>query len=155
MVTTAGCSFPGCGEDPPVRDLDYGEGEGVEVTSRTYGMFQLLLTQGIPAELGPEVETGFFEKPARQMKVYKSSVFFLEFDDEEEMREVMQTIAADGRSIAGKPIPDEGVTKGTPHFFRRGKVIGFYFGDTKKTLDALNMIFEEQFAGAVSPERPA
>ncbi len=151
----AGCDLVGfgCGgEDRPVYDADYGGGEGIDVGSLTYQMFALFQSLQIPSEMGPEVETGFFDQTAREIKVHGSPVFFLEFETEEESREVAGTIAPDGRSVKGRPIPMRGIMKGTPHFYREGKVIAFYFGSREETMDALETVVGEQFAGGRGDE---
>ncbi len=138
-----GCELV-CGEDRPVYEADYGEGDGVDVGSLIYQTFALFQSLDIPSEIGPEVETGFFDRPAREIKVQGSPVFFLAYDTEEESREVATSIGEDGRSIDGKPIPPKGMMKGTPHYFRSGKVIAFYFGEREKTLDALRTVLGEE-----------
>ena len=138
-----GCELV-CGEDRPVYETDYGEGDGVDVGSLIYQTFSLFQSLDIPSEIGPEVETGFFDRPAREIKVQGSPVFFLAYDSEEESQNAAGSIGEDGRSIDGKPIPPKGIMKGTPHFFRSGKVIAFYFGEREKTLDALRTVLGEE-----------
>ena len=143
----AGCSLV-CGEDRPVAETEYGGGDGVDVGSLTYQTFALFQSLDIPSELGPEVETTeYFDRNAREIKVHGSPVFFLEYGSEEESAEVAATIAQDGRSIGGKKLPTSGIMAGTPHFYRSGKVIAFYFGDRRQTLEALGSVIGEEFAG--------
>lgn len=141
-----GCDLV-CGEDRPVAETEYGGGDGVDVGSLTYQTYSLFQSLEIPSELGPEVETGFFDKRAREIKIHGSPVFFLEYGSEEESQEVAAKVSADGRSIDGKSVPRSGLTGGTPHFFWSGKVIAFYFGDRERTLEALGTVMGEEFAG--------
>lgn len=146
----AGCDLLGfgCGdEERPEYDADYGGGEGIDVGSLTYQTFALFQSLDIPSQIGPEVETGLFDRTAREITIEGSPVFFLEYETEEEARAVASTIAPDGRRIAEKSVPSRGIMKGTPHFYRTGKVIGIYFGDRERTLEALETVLGEQFAG--------
>ncbi len=151
IVLLLSCSLFGCdlicGEDRPIAETEYGGGEGVDVGSLIYQTFSLFQSLDIPSELGPEVETGYFEKNAREIKIHGSPVFFLEYGSEEESMEVAAKISVDGRTIDGKRVSTTGVTAGTPHFFRSGKVIAFYFGDRETTLDALGTVIGGEFAG--------
>lgn len=152
----AGCDLVGfgCGgEDRPVYDADYGGGDGVDVGSLTYQMFALFQSLDIPSEIGPEVETGLFDRTAREIKVHGSPVFFLEYGTEEECRRVAESIAPDGRTIDGRPVPMRGIMKGTPHFYRSEKVIAIYFGDRPTTIEALQTVVGEQFAGGTARQR--
>jgi hypothetical protein len=148
----SGCGLI-CGDDV-ARDADYGGGE-LDVSSITYNIYQLLLTSGVPTEIGPAVETGIFEQKAYEMKIHGSPVFFLEYGSNEDADEIAETISGDGRTVAGKPIPMKGIMAGTPHFFKSSKVIAFYFGDRASTLAALTKVFDDQFAGGTSPAEGA
>ncbi len=143
----AGCGFPGC-EDSPERDLDYGEGEGLDVQSITYGVYQLFTASGYRAEIGPEVEKPYFNRPARGLKINGSPVYVLEFAEQEEADAFEKSISPDGTSIGGKKLNE---TK-TPHFFRQSKVIALYLGDKKSTLEILETVLGEQIAGGDSPD---
>lgn len=138
-----GCAFPGCGEDAPEHDVEYGEGDALSVSSLTYGVYQMLKSSGIPAEIGPEISTPYFQKPARGIRVHGSPVLFLEFDDDAEADAAVASVSPDGKTVGGKAVTE----KGTPHFFRKGKVIAFYFGERESTLEALELTLGPQFAG--------
>ena len=144
-ITFAGCEFPGC-EDLPDRELDYGEGEGLDVQSITYGIYQLFAASGYRVEVGPVVEKPYFSEPARGLKVNGSPVFFVEFDDEEGVREMVKKISPDGSKIGDQPLNEQG----TPHFYRKGKAIALYLGDKESTLKILTSVLGEQIAGGTS-----
>ncbi len=145
LLLLPGCGFPGCGEDAPDHDIEYGDttGEGLDVASLTYGMYQLFKTSGISAEIGPVVETPYFDQAARGIKVNGSPVMFLEYSNDRNVEEVVASISSDGKKIGDKVVTEEK----TPHFFRKGKVIAFYFGDKESTLEALTLTMGAQFAG--------
>lgn len=139
----SGCELIGCGEDRPEYETDYGGGEGVDVGSVTYSIFQIFQSTGVSSEMGPEVETGIFDRPAREITVVGSPVFFVEFGETDEADRVAASIAADGRAVGEKPVPSTAATSGRPHWFRSGKVIAFYFGERARTIDALREVFGE------------
>ena len=145
-LCTAGCGIPGC-EDTPERKVDYGEGEGLEVTSSTYGIYQLFTASGYRAEIGPEVEKPYFEMPARGLKVNGSPVFFIEFPTNQEADAFVAKISPDGTSIGDKKV-NEGKT---PHFFQKSKAVGLYLGDKESTLEILTTVLGTQVAGGSSP----
>ena len=138
-----GCGFPGCGEDAPEREVEYGDGEGLTVSSLTYGVYQILKSSGVPTEIGPEVSKPYFEKKARGLRVHGSPVYFLEFSSQEETDALVSSISPDGKKVGDKVVSE----KGTPHFFRKGKVVAAYFGDRESTLEALTLALGPQFAG--------
>ena len=140
-----GCSFPGC-EDRPERDLDYGEGDGLDVGSVTYGVFQLFAASGYPAEIGPTVEKPYFDMPARGLKINGSPVFFLEFANDSDVDEFVRKISADGMTIDGKSLNESK----PPHFYRQGKVVVLYLGQKESTLEILETVLDPQIAGAAS-----
>lgn len=141
-LCSAGCGIPGC-EDTPEHKVDYGDGEGLEVTSITYGIYQLFTASGYRAEIGPEVEKPYFEKPARGLKINGSPVLFIEFPTNEEADAFVAKISPDGTSIGDKKVNE---TK-TPHFFQKSKAVGLYIGDKKSTLEILTTVLGEQVAG--------
>ncbi len=147
-----GCEMLVCGEDRPEYTPDYGSGgsdDGLDVGSVTFGIFQIFSATGVRAEIGPMVETGLFDRTAREINVEGSPVFFIEYDDIEDAQEVAASIAADGRMVGDKPVPKTGATSGMPHWYRSDKVIAFYFGERASTLEALAQAFDAPFiAGA-------
>lgn len=138
-----GCAFPGCGEDPPEHEVEYGDGDALPVTSLTYGVYQMLKSSSIPAEIGPEISTPYFDKSPRGLKIHGSPVLFLEYDDEADADALAASISSDGSKVGDKVVTE----KGTPHFFRMGKVIAVYFGERENTLEALELTLGPQFAG--------
>lgn len=143
VLLLPGCGFPGCGEDAPEHDVEYGDGDALSVSSLTYGVYQMLKSSGIPTEIGPEISTPYFEEKPRGMKIHGSPVLFLEFDDDADADALAASISSDGRKIGDKAVTE----KGTPHFFRKGKVIAVYFGERESTLEALELTLGPQFAG--------
>lgn len=145
LLFLPGCGFPGCGEDAPDHEIEYGDtsGDGLDVASLTYGMYQLFKSTGVPAEIGPEIETAYFDRNARGLRVHGSPVLFLEYSSDSDVEEVIRSISPDGRKIGDKEVTEEN----TPHFFRKGKVLALYFGDRETTLQALESTMGAQFAG--------
>lgn len=141
-ILLPGCGFPGC-EDAPEHEVEYGDGDALPVTSLTYGVYQMLKSSGIPAEIGPEISTAYFDEKPRGLKIHGSPVLFLEFDDAADADALAASISSDGRKIGDKTVNE----KGTPHFFRKGKVIAVYFGDRENTIEALTLTLGPQFAG--------
>ncbi|MCE2503660.1 MAG: hypothetical protein J4G05_06350 [Chlorobi bacterium] len=142
-----GCGFPGC-EDRPQRGLDYGEGEGLDVGSVTYGVYQLFAASGYRAEIGPLVEKSYFDMPARGLKINGSPVLFLEFDGNKDVEEFIEKIAPDGSTIDGKSLNESSPS----HYYRQGKVVALYLGKKESTLEILEIVLGQQIAGATSGE---
>ena len=146
IFTLAGCGIPGC-EESSERDLDYGEGNGLDVESVIYGLYQLFAATGHRIEIGPEVEKPYFDVPARGLKINGSPVYCVAFTESKETDEFVATIAKDGRMIGEKKVEEEK----TPHFFREGKVVALYLGDKQSTIEILEEVMGKQIAGGESP----
>ena len=148
LLFLPGCGFPGCGEDAPDHEVEYGDtsGDGLDVASLTYGIYQLFKSTGIQAEIGPEIETPYFDRNARGIRVYGSPVMFFEYTSDGDVNEAVGSISPDGRTIGDREVTEQK----TPHFFRKGKVLAVYFGDREKTLEALEATMGPQFAGGGS-----
>jgi hypothetical protein len=54
-----------------------------------------------------------------------------------------QTISSDGNTVGSKPVN----WGGTPHFYRRDRIIALYVGSKLETLDLLNRVLGPQIAG--------
>lgn len=145
-----GCGFPGCGEDAPEHEVEYGEGEGLSVESFTYAVYQILKTSGVPTEIGPVIEKPYFDRKARGLRINGSPVYFLEFSSQEEADAFVGSISQDGLRIGDRTVTETG----TPHYFRKGKVVAAYFGERQSTLESLEMALGPQVAGGQSKVEP-
>lgn len=141
LVLVGVLAVSGCGEDAPEHDTDYGGGDGLEVSSLTYGVYQILRSSGIKAEIGPEIRTDYLDKTARGIKVAGGPVLFFEYSDQEDVAKVMASISEDGRTIGDRPVTESG----TPHYYNKGKVLAIYFGDREETVEALGLALGPPF----------
>lgn len=81
--------------------------------------------------------------PGWWVKIQGEYVQVYEFPNEDTAKNFAAKITADGSTIGEQEIP----WLGSPHFFKKEKVIVFYAGENKKTLTFLTAILDQQFAG--------
>jgi hypothetical protein len=142
-VLFSGCDMAGCGDEPR-RDVDYGEGEGLEVGSMIYGVYQLFAASGYSAEVGPELELPYIDRPVRGLRVNGSPVYVFAYESDGDVDRFVGIVSPDGSSVGKSTLPADKPV----HFYRKGKVIALYRGDKESTLKILDEILGEPFAGS-------
>ncbi len=90
-----------------------------------------------------EVDQPFFAVKGRAIGLYGDHVQVFEYPDSAKAEEDAALISADGMTI-GTAKPH---WLGSPHFFRRGKLIVLYVGNEEKVLRALQARLGPPFAG--------
>lgn len=99
--------------------------------------------QGASASLGESVSQPFFAVAGRTVTVNGEAVQAFEYPTEAAAQSDAAKVSTDGSSIGGTSV----LWVAPPHFFRKGRVIALYLGDSATVLRALNAVLGPQFAG--------
>lgn len=85
----------------------------------------------------------FFSAQGRVLVVNGNAVQIFEYAGDAEAQAQADLVSPSGASIGTSMVS----WTGTPHFFKRGKLIALYVGEDENTLNALRQTLGEQFAG--------
>jgi len=107
------------------------------------GLVAALRAKHVSVEADGDVEQPFLSIAGRMIKIYGEDVQVFQYADAATMEAQAARISSDGSTI--------GTTKpfwiGTPHFFKRGKLLILYVGDEERVVKALEAVMGRQFAG--------
>lgn len=109
----------------------------------TAGFLDRLRTEGVSVTSTGEVAQPFFSVTGQVIRVYGESVQVFEFSSAAAAENAAAQVAPDGFSIGEYQVD----WVGTPHFYRQGKLIVLYVGDTPDIAQLLEKILGLQFAG--------
>lgn len=126
----------GCGAEPeanvptgPVQDLA--------------GLVARLQAQGAMVETGGDLTQPFFSVDGQLLRVNGQDVQVFEYPDVAAARSEAAQVLSDG-SVIGTTMVD---WVAPPHFYRSGRLILIYVGEDSTTLQLLEQVLGEQFAG--------
>ena len=135
MLLLVALVFTTCGSKPKLSHggpvLDY------------VSLLDSLRAGGASVEPAGEIEQPFFSVTGRVIKVNGGDVDVFEYDDSDDADAEAKKVSPDGRWV-GK-IHVNWVA--TPHFYKRGKLLVIYVGDTSNVLEVLETAVGPQFAG--------
>lgn len=109
----------------------------------TEEFIEALQAEGVEAQKGDVVEQPFFSVTGSFIEFDGGSVQVFEYDSPETMESDAKLVAPEGGSIGTSMIH----WIETPHFYKKGRVLVIYLGDDAKTLELLERVLGEQFAG--------
>ncbi len=90
------------------------------------------------------VRQPFFAVEGRILDVDGEGIQVFEYRDAAAAEAQARLVSADGNQIGtSKPL-----WVGTPHFFRKGRLLVLYLGENRRTIDLLKTVLGPQFAGA-------
>jgi hypothetical protein len=110
-----------------------------------------LRSHGVTVVIGDPVSEPFFSAPGRLLVVNGQDVQALRFETPAAATAAAGAVSPDGYSVGPS---EEGVTtvtqidwSGTPHFYRRERLIVLYVGDDVATQELLRAVLGSPFAG--------
>lgn len=92
---------------------------------------------------GPRIEQAFFSVIGDFVDLNGETVQVFEYDSAETMESDAVLVSADGGSIGTSMVN----WVATPHFYKKGRILVLYLGDTAETLELLESVLGPQFAG--------
>jgi hypothetical protein len=102
-----------------------------------------LRTVGVRVEGDGEVEQPFLSIRGRMIKLHSEDVQVFQYSSATEMEAQAALISRDGSTV--------GTTKihwiGSPHFYKQGRLLVLYVGDSEKVRKSLEAVLGQQFAG--------
>jgi hypothetical protein len=98
---------------------------------------------GVGATAAGEVDQPFFSITGRMIKVHGEDVQVFQYAHADGANAEAAQISPDGRAIGTRKIH----WIGSPHFFKKGKLLVLYVGDKGKVLASLGAVLGQQFAG--------
>jgi hypothetical protein len=119
---------------------------GQPASAQGYGTAEFveeLREKGAEAEAGEELEQPFFSVIGTSVNLNGESVQIFEYDTAETMESDAVLVDASGSSIGTSMVS----WMGTPHFFKKGRILALYVGDNAETLELLESTLGPQFAG--------
>jgi hypothetical protein len=93
--------------------------------------------------VGASASQPFFSVPATALKVDGQDVRAFEYVSGAVAAAEIQTVSSDGGIIASKAVS----WTGTPHFYRRDRIIALYLGNDAETTGLLTSVLGAQVAG--------
>ncbi|MHC4310562.1 MAG: hypothetical protein ACYSSN_11505 [Planctomycetota bacterium] len=102
-----------------------------------------LSAEGAVVEQGDEISQPFFSVPGKTATINGDDLQVYEYLSEKTVEEESATVSSTGSSIG----PNMVSWIKPPHFFRSGKIIVIYLGTNADTINLLEEILGEQFAG--------
>ena len=106
-----------------------------------------LFANGVPVELGSKEVFGFLPVPALHFNIQGADVLVFELIGPGTTAAVAAAISEDGIVINGETIE----WPATPHFFREGRIIVLYIGDSSEVFAILEFFLGPQIAGGQRP----
>lgn len=98
---------------------------------------------GAGATAAGEVDQPFFSIPGRMIKVHGEDVQVFQYANTAAADAEAAPISRDGSGVGTRKIH----WIGSPHFFKKGKLLVLYVGDNDKVLGSLGAVLGQQFAG--------
>jgi hypothetical protein len=111
----------------------------IDVTSLIAG----LRAGGSKVEEAGEISQPFFSVQGRQRTVDGENVQAFEYASQRAADREAKQVSPDGSSVGSSMVS----WGGTPHFYKKGKLIVLYVGDDQGVLRALRLLLGTQFAG--------
>jgi len=90
-----------------------------------------------------EVDQPFFSIPGRMIKVHGEDVQVFQYANAAAAAAEAAPISRDGRTVGTRKVH----WIGSPHFFKKEKLLVLYVGDNAKVLGSLEAALGQQFAG--------
>jgi len=90
-----------------------------------------------------QVDQPFFSTPGRMIKVHGEDVQVFQYASTAAADAEATPISRDGRAVGTRKIH----WIGSPHFFKKGKLLVLYVGDSDKVLGSLEAVLGQQLAG--------
>jgi hypothetical protein len=113
-------------------------------TVRDYvSLMDNLRTQGATVNPTGDISQPFFAVDGKTIDVNRENVQVFEYQDENAAEADAAQVAPDGGSIG----TTMATWMGTPHFYKKGKLIVLYVGDNKQVMSLLTSALGTQFAG--------
>lgn len=109
----------------------------------TEEFIEALRAEGVDAEKGDSVQQAFFSVMGTFVNFEGESVQVFEYDSAESMESDAVLVDSNGSSIGTSMV----TWVGTPHFYKKGRILVLYIGDTMETLKLLEKVLGTQFAG--------
>lgn len=119
---------------------------GQPASAQGYGTEELvaeLRENGVEAEKGDSVEQAFFSVIGSYVNFGGESVQVFEYDSAQTMESDAVLVDAAGSSIGTTMV----TWVATPHFYKKGRILVLYVGDSPETLQVLEGVLGPQFAG--------
>ena len=107
------------------------------------GLTGALEAAGESVEPGGPVEQPFLSEPGQILRVNGMDVQVFEYESAEQLEADAAKISPEGGSTDTTMI----TWMATPHFFKSGQLLVLYVGDDAGTLNVLESVLGEQFAG--------
>jgi len=106
-------------------------------------LIKSLRALGAGATAAGRVDQPFFSIPGRMIKVHGEDVQVFQYANPAAADAEAAPISRDGRGVGTSKIH----WIGSPHFFKKGKLLVLYVGDSGKVLGSLEAVLGQQFAG--------
>lgn len=131
----------GCGKDLFGQSRDQKSRD--PSTMDRAALLDALRAKGVSVEADGDVEQPFLSITGQMVKIHGEDVQIFEYPDAATMEAQAARVSPDGSTIgAAKPF-----WVGTPHFFKRGKLLVLYVGEEDRVSKTLEAIMGRQFAG--------
>ncbi|MDQ3803178.1 MAG: hypothetical protein M3416_04915 [Acidobacteriota bacterium] len=140
------------GQEPGTRCTRYKAGSGKQKSSKPQAprgvkdldtLAEALKAQGLNVERAGDVSQPFFSVEGHALNVDGENVQVFQYRTAGAAEKEAGQVSPDGSSVGASIMS----WVGTPHFFKREKIIVLYVGDNPRVLDALRAALGVQFAG--------
>ena len=143
LLSVVAASATGCGEKlpeiPPSKQAAVPAGRATDYAS----LLGDLRTAGVRAEPGGEVEQPFLSIEGKMIKIGDEDVQVFQYSEAAQADAQAALVSPDGSTVGTSKIR----WIGSPHFYKRGKLLVLYLGDDAKVIKALDAALGRQFAG--------
>lgn len=133
----------GCGEklaeSHPPQKAELPAGRATDYAS----LIKELRTAGLRAEPGAEAEQPFLSVEGKMIKIGDQDVQVFQYSEAAQADAQAALVSPDGVTVGTNKIR----WIGSPHFYKKGKLLVLYLGDDAKVLKALDAVLGRQFAG--------
>jgi hypothetical protein len=134
---------PGCGEKSPeshpAKQAEHPVGRATDYAS----LISDLRAAGVSAEPGAEAEQPFLSIEGKMIKIGDEDVQVFQYSEAAQADAQAALVSPDGGTVGTNKIR----WIGSPHFYKKGKLLVLYLGDDAKVLKALDTVLGRQFAG--------
>lgn len=143
LLSVVAAAATACGEklreSHPPQQAELRAGQVTDYVS----LINALRAAGVSAEPGAHAEQPFLSVEGKMIKIGDQDVQVFQYSEAAQANAQAALVSPDGGAVGTNKIR----WIGSPHFYKKGKLLVLYLGDDAKVLKALDAVLGRQFAG--------
>jgi hypothetical protein len=143
LLSVVAAAATGCGEKLPESQPSQHSALRAGRATDYASLINHLRAAGLNAEPGAEAEQPFLSVEGKMIKIGDEDVQVFQYSEAAQADAQAALVSPDGGTVGTNKIR----WIGSPHFYKKGKLLVLYLGDDARVLKALDAVLGRQFAG--------